>query len=107
MEPDLFDAVLVVGAAARLTRLVTDDTIGRPARDALRTAGRRLAGADGLVWADELATCPWCAGFWVALAVVASWAAWGAHPAWQAVAGVLAVAWAVGWLGTATGDPED
>lgn len=99
MDPALLalDAALIVLAAARLTRLVTVDTIGHPFRQALRWTGLHLAGDRGLVYGDELATCPHCMGFWAAAAVVVSYAAW-AGPAWRLTAAVLAVAYLAGHL---------
>lgn len=99
MDPVLLvlDAALIVLAAARLTRLATVDTIGHPFRQVLRLTGLRLAGDRGLAYGDELATCPHCMGFWIALAVVGSYAAW-AGPAWRLTAGVLAVAYLAGHL---------
>jgi hypothetical protein len=98
VEPSALDVALVVGFAGRLTRLAVDDSIAEPFRNGARWLGRRLRGEDGLVWADDLVTCPWCVGAWLSLAVVVSYAAWGAHPAWRVVAAVFAVSYAVGLL---------
>lgn len=91
------DVALILFAAARLTRLATVDTIGGPFRTLLRATGKTLGGGRGLVYGDELATCPHCLGFWAAAAVVVSYAAW-AGPAWRTVAGVLAASYVAGHL---------
>jgi hypothetical protein len=105
VEPSALDVALVVGFAGRLTRLAVDDSIAEPFRNATRWLGRRLHGEIGLVWADDLVTCPWCVGAWLSLAVVVSFAAWGAPPAGRVVAAVLGVSYAVGRL--APLEPEE
>ena len=62
-----FLLVLLVFASARLTRLVTVDTIAEPARTWLL---RRLRRRFGKSLASGLA-CPWCLGFWASASVVA------------------------------------
>ncbi len=95
---DLLDAVLIVGATLRLTRLAVVDTIAAPFRTLVLLIGRGLARDRGLIWADELVSCPHCIGFWIAVAVVASWAAWGGTAWWNLTAGALTVAYASGHL---------
>ncbi|WP_228726665.1 DUF1360 domain-containing protein [Prauserella sediminis] len=76
--------VLAVGTAARITRLITTDTIteslrhavlfsrqqrtalaaGQPAPPAARP---RVAKVRAMLY--KLVTCDWCAGFWVSVAV--------------------------------------
>lgn len=90
-------ALLVLGAAARLTRLVTVDSIADPLRDGVRMAANRV-GPRTLVWADDLVTCPHCVGFWATLAVLATAAAWGHTAAWRFVAATLAASYVVGHL---------
>lgn len=54
-------------AAARVTRLVTRDTVTRPAREhvgRLEAEGRVPLGS----W--EFVRCPWCVGVWAALLVM-------------------------------------
>lgn len=87
MIPLLLDSL----AAYRLTRLATADKLTAPMRDVLihraySAVGRDLddTGAPVVDWteyalADEdapklavLVTCRWCAGMWIALAVVAA-----------------------------------
>lgn len=94
------DVVLILGFAARLTRLVTVDTIGSPARDGLRWTGYAVAGTRGLAWGDELATCPHCIGFWLTAAVVATYVASVPTYAgwWRGVAGTFAASYIVGHL---------
>lgn len=101
-------------ATFRLVRLVTSDTITAEARDAVirrayARAGRATKPFDGRpgAWADDvvpndpdppklatLVTCPWCAGFWVALAVTAArrWA----PRSWALAAEALALSAAAG-----------
>lgn len=70
--------VVLVLAAYRITRLITRDTIWEHQRDRLVDAlPAKLA---------ELITCPFCAGFWVAV-LVTCWA--------TAVADVLEARWPV------------
>lgn len=60
--------ILLISALAvyRLTRLVTEDTIlDRP-------RGWAIGRAE---WLGTLVTCPWCAGFWIALATTIALAA--------------------------------
>lgn len=94
----VLDVALITLATARLTRLVTVDTIGEPVRKAARWTGYAFAGTAGWDWADELVGCPHCAGFWLSLLVVGSYAAWEQHPWWTTVAGVFAVAYVAGHL---------
>ena len=57
--------LLTVGVVARLTRLVTKDSITDPARKWIE-AKMVKAGQRGL-WnkIDELVNCPWCVSIWV------------------------------------------
>jgi hypothetical protein len=85
-------ALLALGAALRLTRLVTMDTLGWPLRRWAATRGPHGLGA----WLS----CPWCVGFWITLACVA--AAWAAAPCpglawwWAVPAQALGTSWLVG-----------
>lgn len=63
----LITVVLVVGASARLTRLITADTIAGPLRAKLITWTKSTK-------VGEFITCPWCIGFWISVAV--TYAAW-------------------------------
>ena len=62
---DVAGFLLILGASARLTRLVTEDEIMRPVRD--------LAARRGPAWLAFLLGCPWCAGLWLCIGVVAAW----------------------------------
>ena len=80
--------VIICLAAARLTRLVTEDTITEPVR----------------VWASdkpfvyELVTCPWCIGFWISLGCVAVWWTTSDRAVW--LLAPFAVSHVAGWLNT-------
>lgn len=79
--------VLAVGAAARVTRLITtDDFPFRPVRDWALTR----FGEHG--WLTRLLECPWCTGVWVAAPTAASAVLWGRRPWWRRLAGFLALA---------------
>lgn len=77
----------------RITRLITLDTITQPIRD-------RLTGLLG-----ALAECPWCSGFWVSVAVGASWWAWADQIWWQVAALIGSIAWLCG-AGAGVGGPS-
>jgi hypothetical protein len=63
-------AVVMAAATARLTRLVTDDEIARPIRDAVM-AWAEKPGAGGLrKRAGYLVDCPWCVSMWAGGAVL-------------------------------------
>lgn len=112
MSPVLH-VLITIGAAARLTRLATRDTITQPLREKLlytpaqraaRTAGQPLPApanprsARLRLWAYELVTCDWCAGLWISTAAVALASLLGPTP-WLVVPGAaLAASYAVGWL---------
>ena len=107
----------MIGMAARITRLVTTDTITKPARDAAhhrilfnRAQRAALAAGDEVpppdnqarakarAWAAELITCRWCMGVWVSAAVVASEHRWGHRRWWRAAADTAVAAYAVGLM---------
>ncbi|MFD3426114.1 hypothetical protein [Nocardia fluminea] len=84
---------LYVLTAARLTRIITTDRVGLP----LRKWALDKWGADSML--SFLAHCPWCVGWYVALAlafpaaVVAGlpwWWGFGLWPAGSYLVGVLA-----------------
>jgi hypothetical protein len=64
---ELADLAVDACAAARLTRLLTADTLP-PLSAAREKAHDAVARRHGPAWADGL-RCPWCAGMWVAAAV--------------------------------------
>lgn len=85
--------VLSVGAAARLTRLVVDDTITAPIRDAITTRGSTRGGT--WAWASKLSTCTWCASIWVTAGVgAAHWLA-GDTRLYLYAAAALTASWLV------------
>ncbi len=91
MDPAAFVAVLLLLAAARLTRLVTDDQITAPLRlaAARRDQRRRPDGTTGPL--TYLLHCRWCLGLWISgpAACLAWWPGHLAHlldvPAWLGV----------------------
>lgn len=70
------DLLIVALASYRLTRLITTDYVARRPRNWVELH------APG--WVGYLATCTWCAGWWVSLAT------WGAY-----YADVTAVSWVI------------
>lgn len=98
VELSWIDVVLLVGLAARLTRLVTEDSILDGARSWLLDTAHRRYGDAGLRWTHDLIGCPFCIGWWVALAVVATWLAWGSTLVWQVVALVFTLNYVHGHL---------
>ncbi|MFN2345168.1 MAG: DUF1360 domain-containing protein [Dermatophilaceae bacterium] len=103
MDPSLLDRVLLVGFAARLTRLAVVDDIADPARGVLvRWTPPRF-----VHWTVALLTCPYCIGFWISVVVVASFAVAGQTAAWRIVAGAFALAYVTGHLvARLDADPE-
>lgn len=71
-----FALVLIALASARLTRLVTTDTILDPPRDWLLL---RLPTRSKIA---TLIECNYCTGFWVTLATVLIWHGWGTVGRW-------------------------
>lgn len=97
MDIGLLDVALLVGLTARLTRLAVVDDIADPARvAAVRVAGR--AGPRPADWIVALLGCPFCIGFWISGAVVASWLMWGSTVVWQAAAGIFTLSYVTGHL---------
>lgn len=80
---------LVVGAIARLTRLITRDVLLQPLRD---WADRRWGEASRPAY---LLSCTWCASIWVAFPVVVSAALWGGTAVWQVIAAALTASYLV------------
>lgn len=109
---DFLALLTTAGAAARLTRLATADSITQRPRTALlvRVAHpRRLRDQAALgheippptpvrAWFLELLTCPWCLSVWIAALLVPLALLLGDHPAYLATTSVLAVSYIVGWL---------
>lgn len=80
-------------AAARLTRVVVEDSQHFPPLMPLRKAvDKRIVGTP---W-DALTSCPWCSSFWVGIGVVAA-RRFAPRP-WRVVASVLAMSEVSGLL---------
>lgn len=92
--------IIQVLAAYRLTRLWTRDTL--PPLPRLRDTVTARWG--DRAW-SELFTCPWCAGFWISVAVVAL-ASSPLAPAWNWLALALAISAVVGKLAAHDSDEE-
>nr|WP_206442011.1 DUF1360 domain-containing protein [Streptomyces boncukensis] len=91
--------MLTLGAIARLTRLVVNDTITAPARDAV---DRRAPKSRPWRWLSELLHCPWCASIWIAAATATAHWAWHDTTLFRYVVAALTashvVALAAAWL---------
>lgn len=87
------DALLALGASARLARLATTDSIAQPVRDRCTSHSP---------WADDLIHCPFCIGFWLGSSVLAVYAATADRPrarsAWRFATATLALNYAVGHI---------
>jgi Protein of unknown function (DUF1360) len=57
--------ILIVGTIARLTRLVTVDSITDPIRTKTEAAVKDKASRKIWHWFDDLINCPWCVSIWV------------------------------------------
>lgn len=79
----MLELAVDAGAAYRLTRLVTTDSLTQPARDAIadRWPSSHL---------DTLVNCPWCTGVWIAAGVQVARTA--APRTWGRVARALTLA---------------
>lgn len=78
--PDLgvLGLVILALAVARISRLITEDTLTQPIRDWIMTkeAGWKQ-GKVGAVSLTTLINCHWCAGIWVTAGVIGlSWVDW-------------------------------
>lgn len=116
---DLLMFLVVVAAAARITRLVVTDTITEPARAWLlpriaRSRFERTRISHGMDASPptrirgfvlDMLQCPWCIGFWISAALIG--AASLASGVWVDITGhwwadlpiaALAVSYLVGWL---------
>lgn len=88
--PSALDYVLGAAATARLTRLVTSDSIlDRPRRRYLRVMDQ-----SGHPKMAELAMCPWCSSIWIGGAVAA--VAHARVPGYRLAASALAFSLAAG-----------
>ncbi|WP_301126763.1 DUF1360 domain-containing protein [Streptomyces cacaoi] len=82
MAHQIILALLTLGAVARTTRLVVEDTITAPLRDAVDHRATRAA---PWRWLSDLMHCSWCASIWIAAAAA------GAHYLWHDTAVFLYV----------------
>jgi hypothetical protein len=96
--PNWYETLLLAAAAYRFWRLLAeDDILDRPRRLLLRLGEAWEKEGDPVPpdyrgsWAEFL-ICPWCAGFWTAIA----W--WGAWQIWPHAAIVVAVPFAISAL---------
>lgn len=98
---DPLDAALIVGASARLTRLITTDTAGEPFTDLVLDAAWRISPKARRLAAEGL-DCPFCVGFHLSLVVTTSYALARRSPVllslWRVVAGALATNYLTGHL---------
>jgi hypothetical protein len=79
--PDWWEAILLALAAWRVFQLIADDEI-------LNGPRRYVTGKLSEKW-ELFIECPYCAGFWIALAW---WAAWQLNEEWTLI---VAVPWAL------------
>ena len=89
MNPIWFDLTLAILAAARITQLITHDTLLERPRNWITVR------AD-YEWTATLIGCPHCAGFWISLLLASLWIT--DVGLFRAVAAPWAVAWAAGHL---------
>lgn len=106
----VFIAALTLFAACRVTRFVTEDTLTQPIRDWIHMKAQprhahpagRAGGRAPRFWRylSKLVTCPWCAGFWISLALtLAYFRCWLGHwpntpaSAFAFLVAVFALAW--------------
>lgn len=95
----IFIAVVVVLSSARLTRLVTFDEF-----PPVRWARHKYEDIfEGSTW-QMLAYCPWCASFWVTLAVVLSGYFSDWHTVWWIVNGSLGASYVAAMVMVHDGD---
>jgi hypothetical protein len=92
-------ALLTLGAIARLTRLLVEDTITAPLRAAVDL---RAVKSSGWRWVSELIHCQWCASIWTAPGAAASHYWWHDTALFVYAAGALTashlVALGASWL---------
>lgn len=88
--------LLTLAITLRITRLVTKDKIAQPFRDAV---DRRYGDESMLAYQVR---CPWCFGFWVAIAAALGSHWWADEWGWQCFAVACAASWLTGiatlWL---------
>lgn len=91
-------AIIATLAAARVTRVITRDTITQ----GLRTRAVNRLGIDSRL--AELIQCDWCTGMWVAAATVGAAWEWGGHPWLHVPLTALAAAHVIGWIASREGE---
>lgn len=74
MATTIITALLTLGAIARITRLLVEDTLTAPLR---RAVVKRAGTGGGWRWLSDLLGCQWCTSIWIAAAGA------GAHWAWH------------------------
>lgn len=95
----LLALVLIAGATARVTRLVTTDRVTRAPREALL---RALLGRNEKSLVAYLVVCDWCVSVYTGAAVAGAWWAWGENLWYQAVCVALTASYVTGILASAT-----
>lgn len=87
--PEIWILLLAFGASARLTRLITRDTITEFIRDWIEDR----YGEDS--FAREFIGCPWCVGFWVSgfVTALAFCPPIAHHPIFMVTATALSISW--------------
>ncbi|MFJ4960247.1 hypothetical protein [Streptomyces sp. NPDC088739] len=99
MDASWIIAALALGTVLRLSRLVVEDAITQPVRDALARRARacRLA-----AFLADLTACVWCTSVWAAFVVLAPVYAIQGFPWWTYPFAALTVSWVTGiahsWL---------
>ena len=98
---DLITLALAALATARLTRLITTDTIFTVARNRVIVAlPARLEPVAYLL------TCAWCMSMYTGAVTAAGWYAWGDSRWFAAVTAALAFSHITGWLAAREGKGE-
>ena len=101
------DVVLLLGLTLRLTRLVTADHLGdwliRDEFFAPMTRWANIRDPEGYpaTWRQKLwmgLNCPFCVGFWIGTATLASFYLWHGDTAWRLVAGAFTLNYVVGHM---------
>lgn len=77
MPVGIFEFLIMTLAVARLTRVVTDDSISIPFRHWVEEKESDERGYTNILSFTTLLNCHWCTGWWVAFIVAGSTWAWG------------------------------
>lgn len=94
--------VLTLLTVARVTRLITTDTIFETPRGALV---RWLSREERTVFAHKisyLVVCDWCVSVYIGAGAACAYAAWHGTMPYMAVTLALAASYVTGWLATIT-----